>query len=322
MSKTSKKIGFLQRWMFIIDKIYAHPYISMQELEYAVKNEMLYYDGIEDIGISVRTIERDLAEIRNSPYMDISIEFCRKQRGYYIPKNEKSLSKLNRLFELSSLFSFSDLKDIVYLENRKSKGLEHRFRLITAIQNSVEIIIEYSKYQTQADNKLRYLQPYGLREFKNRWYLLAIEVNEKNENEKSIKTWGLDRIKVLTITNRKFKKDKTIRLKDQFEHCFGIYADKKMKAETIILSFTPLRGKYIDSCPLHESQQVLINNEEEFRIALTVKLTPDLITELFTYSGEMKVIKPQSLNEKLIEMHRNAIRNLTNKPDSDPDRIF
>lgn len=309
MSK-NKKIGFLQWWMFIIDKINAYPYITKEELESAVENEFRHYDGVEDIGTKSRTIERDLYEIRNSSYMDISIEYCRQKKGYYIPQNEKSLSKLDRLFELSSLLSFSSLKDIVFVENRKARGLEHRFGLITSIRKSVEIVIEYRKYDSSSSKEIRRLQPYALREFKNRWYLLAIETDANRSANGGIKTWGLDRIEKLTLTSQTFRKHTDINLNREFEHCFGIYKSKTLQAERVVLSFSPWNGKYTDSCPLHESQKTLIHNEKEFRIELTVKITPDFITELLSQGEGMRVLEPAYLRETLIDIHRRAIRQL------------
>lgn len=264
MSK-NKKIGFLQRWMFIIDKIYTHPYITKEELENAAKDEFLHYDGVEGIGTKARTIERDLREIRNSSYMDISVEYCRQRKGYYIPQNEKSQSKLDRMFELSSLLSFSHLKDIVFVESRKFRGLEHRFGLISAIRQTVEVIVEYRKYDSDSIPKMRRLQPYALREFKNRWYLLAIEANGTPETAGVIKTWGLDRMEKITITNQAFQKHNHINLNREFEHCFGIYNNRELSAERVVLSFSPFSGKYADSCPLHKSQKTLIHDEKEFK---------------------------------------------------------
>lgn len=304
----SKKIGFLQRWMFIIDKIHSHPYISKEELENAVNEEFFAYDGVNGIGTKSRTIERDLCEIRNSPYMDISINFCYRRKGYYIPRNEKSLSKLDRLFELSSLFSFSDLQDIVFTENRPSRGMEHRFGLINAIRKEVEIVVEYHKYNSYSHKEERRLQPYALREFKNRWYLLAAEVSHGAGKDGVIKTWGLDRIEQLTVTNRTFRKDNSVNLSEKFEHCFGIYSNEELKAEKVVISFSPLSGRYNDSCPLHESQKTVMQNENEFRIELTVKLTPDFIMELLSQSQGMRVIEPIGLRQKLIDIHKQAIR--------------
>ncbi len=308
----SKKIGFLQRWMFIIDKISAHPYISKQELEAALESEFTVYDGIAGVGTRSRTLERDLSEIRQAPYMDISIEYCRKRKGYYIPTDEKSLSKLNRLFKVSSLLSFSLLKEILFTDHRKSRGLEHRFTLVSAIRGLVEIEIEYRKYSTATTpGQRRLLHPYGLREFKNRWYLLAMEAGET-----TMKVWGLDRIGKLTLTNRKFTKDPAIDLKKKFEHCFGIYTNSELPPERVVLSFSPLSGKYTDSLPLHESQRTLIHNEEEARRELRVKRTPDFIMELLSQSAGMRVIEPASLRETLIGIHRKALYLLEDTPTS------
>jgi len=304
----SKKIEFLQRWMFIIDKIASHPYITMQQLLEAVENELPSYDGVEKINPTLRTILRDLNEIRNSPYMDISIEYCRVNKGYYIPKDEKSISKLERLFELSSLLSFSQLKDIVFPENRQFRGLEHRHKLILAIKKSVEVWVDYSKFDHSPVSKTpRRLQPYALKEFKSRWYLLAREVDRPSGNDEDIKIWGLDRIEKLTLTNRTFKKDAKLNVQKVFEHCFGIYSNKDIKAERVVLSFSPLSGRYNDSLPLHESQKTLIKNEKEYRIELTVKITQDFIMELLSQSEGMKVIEPVSLRERLIDIHLKAI---------------
>lgn len=303
----SKKIGYLQRWMFIIDKISSHPYITKKDLEKALEEEMGLYDGVRGIGTKSRTLERDLREIRNSPYMDVSIEYSKTENGYYIPQDEKSLSKLNNLFELSALLTFSTLKDIVFMENRESRGMEYRFTLISAIRNAKEIVVGYRRYVTPHIKKSRRLQPYALKEFKNRWYLLAFEADCELKNEDSLKSWGLDRIEELEITNQVFQVDKTINPNQKFEDCFGIISLKELNPEKIILSFPPLNGKYHVACPLHKSQRILIDNEEEVRIELTVKVTFDFIIELLTQSHGLKVIEPEWLREDLILVHRKAI---------------
>jgi len=59
---------------------------------------------------------------------------------------------------------------------------------------------------------------------------------------------------------------------------------------------------------LHESQETLIDNDEEFRIHLKVKLTYDFIMELLSQSENMKVIAPEHLKNRLIDIHREAIK--------------
>ncbi len=302
----SRKIGFLQRWMFIIDRINLRPYITKEELKNAVEKEFPVYDGVREVGTTSRTIERDLYEIRNSSYIDISIEYCRQRKGYYIPQDEKSLSKLDRMFEMSSLLSFSSLKDIVYVEQRESRGLEHRFTLIGAIRKNLEIVVEYQSYDGSAP-RARTLRPYALREFRNRWYLHAIKADGREECLDNLKTYGLDRIRKLTVTNRTFRKGNLLDLRKKFEHCFGIYSNLELKPERVELSFSPLSGKYTQACPLHESQRTLVHDEHEFRVELMVKLTPDFLMELLAQGEGVRVIEPECLKQKLVDMHKRAV---------------
>ncbi|NDV66705.1 YafY family protein [Bacteroides sp. 224] len=302
----NKKIVFLQRWMFIISKISTRPYISKEELLHAINSELDAFDGVEEVNIHKRTLQRDIAEIRSSSYMDISIEYCTRRKGYYIPQDEKSVSKLERLFEVSSLMMFNDLKDIVIGENRPSRGLEHRFTLISAIRNTREVTFVYRKF-TDDPSKTVCLQPYGLREYKHRWYLLGVDCNCQPESSDDLITYGLDRMEELTILPRKFKKNEQVKLRDKFEHCYGIYTNQKLPVERVVLSFTPLSGRYNDTCPLHESQRTLLHTETEFRVELMLKITPDFVNELLLQSDGLRVIEPTHLRDKLVEKHQKAI---------------
>ena len=90
-------------------------------------------------------------------------------------------------------------------------------------------------------------------------------------------------------------------------YCFGIHSDEDKYVEEVILSFTPTSGKYNEALPLHDSQETLIDNENEFRIKVAVKITHDFIMELLSQSENMKVIAPLHLKETLIKIHEKAI---------------
>ncbi|MEX2565062.1 MAG: WYL domain-containing protein [Cyclobacteriaceae bacterium] len=67
----------------------------------------------------------------------------------------------------------------------------------------------------------------------------------------------------------------------------------------IIKKFDPFQGKYIKSLPLHESQEILIDNPQELRIRLTLFVTHDFFMELLSHGERVKVLKPAGLIEKL-----------------------
>ena len=71
------------------------------------------------------------------------------------------------------------------------------------------------------------------------------------------------------------------------------------KAETVLLSFTPAQAKYILSQPLHHSQAVVKETATEFRISLTLMVNTELVMQLLSYGAGVKVLKPDSLAERI-----------------------
>jgi predicted DNA-binding transcriptional regulator YafY len=292
------KLRYIQRYLLIISKIRSEKYISLEELVDFVQKEMSSYYQAD---VSRRTIQRDLKDIRD---FDISIEYSKMYNGYYIPEDEEQYSILERVFEP---FNFlGSLPDFVFTEKRKPNGTEHLHLLIQAIRESRIVNFFYLKYDNSLSH-VRKVMPYALKEFKKRWYLLAVEIDGDPKERGMIKTWGLDRICNLKDTKIKFEKDCNLDLNAEFLNSFGIYSDKDKETEEVILSFPPVSGRYNDAFPLHDSQEVLINDKKEFRIKLYIKITYDFIMELLSQSEFVKVITPLHLRKKLNEIHRKAI---------------
>jgi len=137
-----------------------------------------------------------------------------------------------------------------------------------------------------------------------------MEIDGKLEERGMIKTWGLDRIQKLNVTHKRFNKNSQVNIEEEFKNTFGIYSDKDKKVEEVILSFSTTSGKYNESLPLHESQQTIFEDDKELRVKLNVKLTYDFIMELLSQSENMKVISPNYLKEKLIDIHQKSIKML------------
>ena len=302
------KIGYIQRYLLIIRQVKRNKFISLDELIDSVQNQIAYYDDTDSIGISKSTIRRDLREIRNSFY--IEIKYSKANNGYYIPDEDNMSSDFEMILEsldlLGVLYADKKLPDFVFTEKRKSKGTEHLPLLVNAIKNSFITEFFYLKYDNTFSH-IRKVEPYALKEFKGRWYLLAPEIDGKLEERGMIKTWGLDRIQNPKVTHKRFNKNPHIPIEKEFKNSFGIFSNKEKEVEEVILSFTPMGGKYNESFPLHDSQETLIDNEHEFRIRLRIKLTYDFIMELLSQSEKMRVIAPAHLRDALIDIHKKAI---------------
>jgi predicted DNA-binding transcriptional regulator YafY len=157
----------------------------------------------------------------------------------------------------------------------------------------LQIKFTYQKYWEDEIAERR-AEPYALKEFKNRWYVLA---NDLKDNQ--VKSFALDRLTELEITKKKIQSPIDFNINEYYKYCFGIISPNGLTPQEVILSFDPFQGKYIKSLPLHESQQVLIDNKEELRIKLTVVITHDFFMELLSFGENLKIIKPDSLIEDI-----------------------
>jgi len=256
----------------------------------------------EVIGFSKRTFQRDMKDIR--AIFNIDILYDRKSKSYFIDSIEKS-STTDRMLETFEMFNALNLTDdlsyFILFEKRKPEGTHHFHGLLHCIKNHFVVNFPYHKYDDDIIVN-REVEPYALKEFKSRWYLIA-----KDQNDRHIKTFGLDRIQELNITKKKFAPPENFNANDLYKDCFGIVNTSKDKAEEIILSFDNFNGKYIKSFPLHESQQIIVDNEKETRIKLFLHTTFDFEIELLSHGDRVKIVTPDSLRKRMREIYKRAI---------------
>lgn len=248
------------------------------------------------MGFSKRTLQRDIREIRTLFGIDITYDTSRK--GYYINSTEYESSGFQRMIEAFDIFNSlnmtRDLASFVSTEQRRPAETENMYGLLHAIKNYHQVKFLYRKFWNE-EVKSHVVEPYFLKEFRNRWYVITIE-SEGN----AIKTFALDRISELEITSTKFNRNDKIGIDDMYQHSFGIITGDGLPPEHIVLSFDAFQGKYIKSLPLYISQKVLVDDENELRISLELHLTHDLLMEIRSFGEDVEVIEPASLRKLVV----------------------
>lgn len=281
----------IARYSLIIKKLRKHPASFIEIADYlALESELQEYN----FNISKRTFQRDLDDIRSLYNIDIQFDFSGKV--YFIDFEEQPdvNERILEAFDTFNALNLADrLSNHIHFEKRRPQGTENLYGLLHAIKNQLQIKFTYYKYW---DDELtnRNAAPYALKEFRNRWYILA---NDLKDNQ--VKSFALDRLSELEITKRKFQFPNDFNVTDHYKHCFGIISPNAQKPQEVILSFGHNQGQYIKSLPLHESQQILIDNEEELRIKLNLFITHDFFMELLSYGENLKIIEPESLIKKI-----------------------
>ena len=259
-----------------------------------------------NFNVSKRQFQRDLSDIGSIFEIDINYDF--KRRVYSINEaleSEISQRRLEAFDTFNALKIGENTSKSIHFEKRRPQGTEHLFGLLHAINNRLQIRFTYSKFWEDHPT-FRNVEPLALKEFKNRWYLLSRDLNSDN-SVATIKTFGLDRISALEIIQHQFKNPDNFNIEEQFRYCFGIISPGDEEPQEVILSFDPVQGKYIKSLPLHESQQIIIDNDIELQIKLFLYVTYDFEMELLSYGEYVKVLKPASLIEAVKNRYSKAL---------------
>jgi predicted DNA-binding transcriptional regulator YafY len=282
----------LMRQNAIINKLKKGPStLKSINQELALQSDLHGYN----LKTSKKTFRRDLDDILS--LYQIQIDYNTSNKYYEIINQEdenlsdRILDAFNTLNALNSSVGYSDYLD---LEERKSTGNQNFHGILHAIRNRKQINITYQSYW-QDESSLKTLQPYLLKEFKNRWYIIANDIN-KNE----LRTYGLDRITVFDISKKTFKYPANFIPKEHFKNSFGIIKnDSGTPVQEVVLRFSAQQGKYIKSLPLHPSQQILVDNDEGLTIKLNIYVTFDFEMELLSHGANLEVLEPAFLRESV-----------------------
>lgn len=293
------KIDSIKRYNFIIEGLRTKP-LSYNE----IINSLSRSTELDDYKttVSKRTFSRDLDDIRL--VFGVDIQYDTKIKKYFI-SDAGQPGFNNRLLEafdtINTVRVTDKMTSCLLFEDRKPLGTENMNGFIHAIKNNLTIKFAYQKYWENTESQ-RLVQPYILKEFKNRWYILA-----KDCNDQTIKSFAIDRISNFEITNKVFEKDNNYDATLAFQHSFGIISPNDQLPQNIVLSFIPNQGKYIKSLPLHHSQKTIVDNENEVRISLKLCITHDFLMEVLSHGESVKVIEPQLLINKIKSVYQEAL---------------
>lgn len=290
------KQGYIARYFNIVRKLSQQKYCSYEDLEHFLEREfemLQLQDDTLEFNFSKRTLQRDIREIRN--ILGIDIMYSRSQRGYYIFQDDYSsdlfLKTLEEINSFSALKLTNSLESIVYLEKRKPKRAEFLPDIVQAIQQKKKIEFHYQKFGEEKET-IRKVSPIAIREHNNRWYLIA-------DDKGIVKNFGLERMNKVSILNDKIDNNIEFNYIDKYKYSFGIIVPSSEKPEKIVLSVTKKQAAYLESLPLHESQQILETKNDEVLIGLELFLTEDFISEILSLSRSVTIIEPKKLKEKV-----------------------
>lgn len=295
------KHGTIRRYTLEIEKIKRGGYPSFSEIK-----DYLFDHGFE---VGDRTIQRDIEQIRFE--FGIEIKYRRESNGYYIDyESSINIESFFRFLEIvntaellteSLLESKDTLKYISFDSGGGLKGIENLKPLLMAIKENRKISFTHINFHTNKSRTYSF-KPYLLKEYQNRWYVVGL-IGGLSE----LRTFGIDRIENLEVRAETFKPDIKLKPAEMFNQTIGlVYSENTV--QQVILSFTPTQGKYIKTLPLHSSQQVLVDDENECKISINVIPNYELIQLILKNGDTVKVVEPEWLVDEIKDYLKRTLK--------------
>lgn len=297
------KYNYFLRYVLIIRMLREGP-VLFSGIRKAIEADFEYRG--EPVLYNLRTFQRDKNDISRLFHIEIA---CNGYSEYYIKEDEPSHAELNsRLLEtfdlLHSLHLKKRMEKYIQLEPRCKKGTEFLPDILMATKQQRVMEIYHQDFEVSLSVR-RLIEPYGIKEFKGRWYLVAYDTEKKD-----IRVWGLDRIDGIRVLSQRFLYKDSCDIADYFKNYFGIVRNDS-PPERIVLSTDVLYGKFLKARPLHHSQRIVAKSESECYVELYLAPTYDFVQELLSMFERATVIEPVHLKEELLRIHRLCIEKLS-----------
>lgn len=193
------------------------------------------------------------------------------------------------LHELSAAVSF------------RSQGVPHAqirvFEELTeAVMNHHVVEFDYSSMKSRKPERRR-VQPYHLACIDNQWYLIAYDLVRQSR-----RTFALPRVEKVKNTRLPFEKSPDFSVAEMLSGSFSAF--EAGQTELLRLRFHPSVSRLVTERQWHKSQKLEPSPDGGVELSMKVGLAPDLEAWILGWGGQVEVLQPPSLREKIAAIGR------------------
>ena len=270
-------------------------------------------------GVSKRTVQEDIKNLQLPPFNAV------------LPLSDSEKNKFKEVIEILSLYDgipqydwvriiLSQLENgiefdlkkqyISFQNNPDFSGIEHFQILLGSIINKQPLIIGYQPYEK--NESLKKIHPYFLKQFNDRWFLLA-----KEEGFDSISVFPLDRITSTVQYHIDFNPS-DIKFEDYFDDVIGVSVDKHKNIEDVILRISNKRYPYILTKPIHNTQtEIKQYSEDGFHfVRIRLQINNELESLILSLGEDVVVLSPNYLRNRIKDNLRRTISQYLNNEEN------
>lgn len=210
---------------------------------------------------------------------------------------EEMLIRIESTFNLKG----SNSSFVSFEQNPYLKGLNHFSELFNAIQYKKVLSIVYQSFRHKSSLTFT-IHPYFLKQYNNRWFLFGY-----NEEYNCIYNLPLDRIISFECISKPYIENISIDFDEYFDDVIGVTVNNEKEPVKIILQVSKDRWPYIETKPLHGSQKTKFMTEDYVDIELSVQINKELVSMLFSYGEDIKVLSPDELKDKIVAISKKIL---------------
>lgn len=289
-------VRLIRRYVWLIDTIRQAKQITLEEINQAWLQERSL--RLEDEGeIPERTFHRHRQAIADLFGIDI---LCNRFNGntYYID-NEEELSGnsftawlFNGIAIDNRMLDNKFVKDYILYE-KTSGGIEYLPQIIKALSHNNVLTISYTRFNS-CNEKEWIIEPYGLKQSGQRWYLIG-----RKPGRAYLSILSLDRINSLHIEKETFERDKTVNIATWFRDVVGVNVDESFGVQPVRLRVYGNQRAYLETLPLHESQQLVAHTADYSDYELTLRPEYEFQHAVLALGPDAEILSPPWLREDM-----------------------
>jgi len=250
--------------------------------------------------VSLRTVQRRLRELQDDDWIDKD-----KQEGYFLDE-EHNAQKMNNRVKLEHSLAYESIWSehshyhlegypiISFEAYNNFQGAENLRELVFAIQHNRLITFHYTNiYKPGADSDRRVL-PLFLKEYLNRWYLMAWDMNIDQE-----RLFGIDRISALSLLPEQVDAKPYYDITwSRFDSIVGLrYSEgpEMFEPMDLIIRCMDIHIHFLDSLPVHPSQEKIPaagGTKDQTRYRYRVAANFELEQRLLSMSHLIEILEP------------------------------
>lgn len=308
---------------------------TLDDLVDACSRALYDMEGISK-GVSVRTVQGDIQMMRsdklgyNAPIEVYDHKYYRYADEDFsimnLPMSQNDYDVMQEavdmLRQLEDFEQFAEMADVVSRlqdklaisrNNRKPiihfdsvpnlKGIRLLNPLYNYIAHRQTLKIKYRSFTARRTSEF-ILCPYLLKEFRNRWFLFASRADNL-----TLYNLALDRIISIKPVDVPFRENPDFDSEHFFDDVIGVSKNIKNTPRTIEFRANAEQSKYIQTKPIHPSQQVISENPEDgsciFRINVVINY--EMYSVFMSYGSGIKILYPRYVKKFMHDKLKEAL---------------